>query len=811
MRLALQRLLRSSSALGVFRVAIRSPFGWCFYAHPHGPQAYSYGSEAIRADGPFTEAPATEQDPVVSRIPFCKGAAPNVESEGKNLIRQTRRLDKPDWRNRLVTFEQYQYESDLGNAISNSTTPRLVDTPGYGTDFELWLELARFRQRQHGLEGLVAIWKEISRRGLQLPCHGPIAYELWNSLLQLGFEFREILKEIEVYAKKQQESSGIYWPETYFTIVRHHLKTKPQYAYQAHAHLHEHSPPSRKQLKEIFRDIATNDATLGYFRPIYIELGIRGMYDTIVPHLCTLGNYTAALKWHKILLREHDLPSNASVSQPLLHYMALYGKKEHLVKITKGMVNAGVSFPEQHRYNSSPFISRELMNRQLGETYGVAPKIFSDDFCARLFATKMFTVDIVISGLRVLGVEAIGPLSLRELGSRESSKPSAICGRIDQLKDAGISMGSSTFSTLIRRLALEDKRTLLNNVLTCDLHPDTFDDRNLQESLLVSYQQAGDKRQIERTLAILTMNSPNSSLATEHWNLLLRAYLTLRDLKGIQRTLGAIRELHLMITPRTSSYVRVCMLSRRPVGKLPYSTDDIPLVINIWREVLHSGGVVPPTAWREILKRLGMSGQLKEFEALSLWLANWYSGSASRVSRFNLASAKMRQKGMSTALVPVGLSPRHPLNPLRVLFPRVMQQAIISWGFQHGFHDRIPRDHLASRPTGKQSWTWGMRLLQKLRQRGVLIESPAVAKICRQRLISLFGPGLSNRKRNRRVQQVNTKHLGHYLDQIRGIWGADLLSRYPRLPIGSWYGHLRLQPMARPPTPHITKYISPPD
>ena len=813
MRPALQRLLSSPSALGVLRNANEPLFASCFYSQALcGRRAYRYDLGATPADGAPVEAPAVWHDTGVSCVPIRKVATTGLKCEADNGNNVTSRLDKPGWRNRLVTFEQHQYESDLGNSIPQGLKPRLVDTPGCATDFGLWLELARFRQRQYGLEGLKVIWKEISRRGLQLPCHGSIAYELWSSLLKLGFEFPRILKEIEIYAKKLQESIGASWPELYSTILKHHLKMKPQHAYQWHAHLYQHFSPSLEQLKEVFQDAAANDITLGFFRPIYIELGIRGMYDTIVPKLCELENYAAALKWHKLLLRKHDLPSSASVSGPLLRYIAVYGRKEHLVEITKGMVHAGVPFPENNRstYKSSPFMSRELMNIQLGETHGVAPKVFSDEFCARLFATRIFTVDTVINGLRVLGIEAIGSLSLREIGSRENFEPAAICSKFDLLNSAGISIGSSTFSILIRRLALEGKKDLLNDVLTCDLHPDTFEDRNLQESLLRSYHQTRDKRQMERTLAILTVNSPYENLAAEHWNLLLRIYLTQRDLNGIQQTLEAMREMHLKISSRSSSYVRVCMLSKRQVGKRPFRTNDLPLLVNIWREVLLLGGIVPPVAWREVLKRLGMSGRLKDFEALSLWLANWYLGTASIASRITLLSPTLRHKGISTALVPVSLSSRHHLHPLRIMFSDVMQQAIVSWGFQHGSHGRTTRNVTANGPPGRPSWTWGLQLLQKLRQRDVMIEGPIVAKICRQRLISLFGPGLSNCTRNRRMRQLNTGHISQYLEQIHGIWGAAILDRYPHLHVGprSRRSYLRQQTMARSAAPHITKDIN---
>ena len=788
MRTALQRLLRSPSALGVLRNAIESPYDLTYLKALGGRRTYKHGFQATPVDIISTATSRAEDDTSANR-----GLTRKIDRRARLRKHDNRRptrkiyIGAKNWSQHLVTIEQYQYESDLGNPAPKVSKPRLVDSLEHGTDFRLWLELARFRQRHYGIEGLQCIWNEISRRGLQLPCHGRIANELWESLLQLGFEFPRTLKEIEVYAKYQWALTGTRWPMLYTMILSYHLKMKPHHAYQWHVHLYKDFPPSLRQLKRLFSQAVMNERALGYFRRIYLELKIRHMYDTIVPELCARDNYAAAVKWHNLLLRNRDLPSNSSVSKPLLHYIAIYGRHEHLVEITKGMVDVGVSFagPDRITYHRSPLISREIMNRQLGESHGVTPKTFGDEFCARLFATKMFTVDIVISGLRVLGIEIIGPLSLREIGLREKSKSWAICTRIDQLISAGISLGNSTFSTLVRRLALEDKRDLLNEVLTCDLHPDTFEDRNLQESLLVSYCQGGDKRQIDRTLAILTVHSAYTSLAVDHWNILLRVHLTRRNLKGIKQTLETMREMCLTVSPRSSSYVRTCMLSRRHVGKRPYRSDELPLVVNIWREVLHLGGIVPSIAWIEILKRLGMSGQLEDLEALSLWLADWYSKSAAQASQVGLTSTTMGDRIGSTSQTPVSLSPQHSLHPLHVIFDKGMQEAIITWGFQYTAIRATPKELSSSDSMDRLSWTWGLRLLQKLRHRNVMIARPTIARVCRQRLVSLFGSGLSNRKRNRRARQLNTSHLGLFLERIRELWGDDLLDKVYRLPVSS--------------------------
>jgi hypothetical protein len=67
---------------------------------------------------------------------------------------------------------------------------------------------------------------------------------------------------------------------------------------------------------------------------------------------------------------------------------------------------------------------------------------------------------------------------------------------MDQLKEYGISLGTSTFSKLVRKFALENKVDLLSDLLSSDQHPGALEDLNLQESLLASYHEARDWRQL---------------------------------------------------------------------------------------------------------------------------------------------------------------------------------------------------------------------------------------------------------------------------------------------------------------------------
>lgn len=668
------------------------------------------------------------------------------------------------WEHRLATPEQLQYESDLDGPADK--WPRLLDQGDNDGNFDIWLELIQFRRRRHGVEGVKSLFKHIQSRGLQLPTHGNTADGLWELLLQLGWETSRVWEDVIPYARKLQLATGESWPKLYFNILSHRLRNKPNTAVKWHESLYKDFPPSPKQLKGIFEQVAIKDSALAAFKCMYIDLPIREMYATVIPRLCHLEKYGQAIKWHHLMMRMNDVPSSSAITEPLLHYLAIFGKDTQMIEITKGMVDAGVSFAGsiEQTYRSRSFLSQELITKRLAEIHGVPSKPFGDETYARLFATTAFSIDTVVNGLRMLGVDTIGPLSLREIASRERSSPKAVSQRIDQLRNCGIELGSSIYSTLISSLASKGKCELLKDVIECDIHPEDFADRKLQESLLALYHQRGDHRQAERTLAILTVKVPLRDIDGVRWNLLLRSALKRKDRVNIYQILDAMQEKGIPVCGRSSCYVRTQLLSVRNVSKRPQDTDELPTIIGIFQRVLRTGGIVPAFEWREILRRLGMTGNLIQFEKLSIWLADWYSSSNFRTSQLSVFSSNSEN-------LPRHLSPRHPRHPLRMIFPNMAQQAIVAWGFQH------PGD-IWNRTTKLRhkglTWRWGIVLLRKLKARKVPIQRSAVSRACKLRLITLFRDGKSKRKINQRARARNAYTVEYFAEEIERVWGGNI-------------------------------------
>ena len=715
----------------------------------------------------------------VALIPISEKSEEAV-TYGEEKDNIARKVALSTWQRQLTDYEDYDYQSNLDSLHTDAS--RIICDPIYGKDQTLWLELLQFRRRNYGDNGIMTIWKAMRRLEFQLPTYGSVAGELWENLIELGLQKPLVLQEVIQHARKRLRETGSRWPKLYQRVVVHYLETDPLTACRWHKRLYKKFPPNRQQLQAIFQRFLSNSQAIGALQMIYKQLRYNSLYSYIVPELCRREEYNQAIAWHNILIEANDLPRCSLEVEPLMHYLALYGDQNQLVDLTKAMVDAGVPFPQAFKqpFRENTFISREMMNRMHGDRYGIVPKNLSDEFCARLFATSLFSIDTVVSGLRFLGIDAVGPLAFREILARESYNASDVSRRIDSLRAAGLSIGNSVFSTMVRKFALEGKTTLLEDLVRCDQHPEALEDWKLQETLLASYQQAGDQTQFERTMAILMLNASSSPSrqAHEQWNLLLRTYVTRRDVKGMLKIITAMRERHILISPKSCGYVRLCLLPRRQRGRSSAMLGDVPLVINIWQGVLLSGGALPSKAWIEMLRRLGMLGRLRELEKLALWLAQWYTSRAFRASEVSLTS----RLGHETAVpisVPTSLPPTHPRHPLRIIFTDVAQRAIITWGFQHtkDHGQRIVYPPEARHP----SWDWGLHLLYNLKLCGVAISRRTIESACRHRMETIYGPSISKRRINRRSRVVLQKRdMGEFLQRMEPLLGGGVGKRIPR-------------------------------
>lgn len=714
-----------------------------------------------------------------AKLPNC--SSPSRSFHGSIHSKHVDILSKK-WGSYLTTFEEYQYQSDLGQPPIKG--PRLLDQPAFNTDFDLWLELVLFQRRQRNIDKVRALYHEITIRDLYIPTIGATADELWNVFLYVGWETHTVGEVLVPYARKLHERTGGSWQPLYAKILTRILKSAPRDAALWHNRLRDCFKPSAADMKAIFRKGVSSEATLQVFKRMYLDFSYRDLYSTVIPQLCNDGSYKRALQWHHMMITANDKPSSTEIAKPLIHQLAIHGTPNELLSMTTSIARADVPVPALPAsiYQSLPIKKAaisELFNRQLGIVHNISPKVLSDEFCARLFATPVFSINTLIKAIHMLGVDTLGPTSLRELVSRElksrshsASRPISQC--LDILRETGISIDDSTFCTVVSNLAVQGDDRLLEEVINCDMRPDAFEDQDLQESLLARYCAHNDHLQTSRTLAILTAKCKPENLHSTLMNLILRSAVKRNDKQKIYQQLDLMQEKMVPLCGRSVRALRRALLSPREVSKPPASTAELPRIVAIYQGILRAGGDVRAEQWREILLRLGMTGLLSDLEKLSLWLAEWYSNPSFRASESSLFRPRSEQ-------VPEDLPAGNPRHPLRVIFSDVAQQAIIAWSFQRSGE---LYENQKSMRNGGFTWRWGVKLLSELKQRNVLVLRNTVSRACRLRFTALIGHGISRRLINRTARAISIDQIMDMAQEIEKIQGSAIFfPNFHKLPL----------------------------
>ena len=713
---------------------------------------------------------------------------PKLALEG----RKKKTLHKPhgvqNWRERIATFEQLDYESDVYSPISPNRGRRLIAYQCFRFETRLWHELLVFRRRVYGNEGAKKIWWKF--RGVpELETIDIYSVEaLWKGFVELGLEDLKILRGLIDYVATIYAVRGSVPPDDqsfYVTVMSRVLKQDPGAAIQVHKCL-EFLRFSRDQLVDLAEDLGHYEAGTQVLQFLSKDVvSFDKIYDIILPRLCKRGLYEAAYLWHVFLIQRSDLPSSQDTTLPLIEFLrASRGenaagklKSEMVEKMTEGGVPAhkpshgpnGV-LQVQQKVKIQPLTEvLDTKNRALG-------KKFSDRFCARLFATKFFAIESVINGLQMAQVEAIGPFSIREVLLRikrdERCDAKLALQYLDLLSAAEISIGTSTFCRMIVKVAQEGNSRLLYDIATCDQHPDVFDDCQLQESLLTQYQRNGDTRQANRTLAVLTFHEWGNPVPTMRMNVLLRAAFTREDDEETHALLATMIDQKCPVTRETRSHMFQRMVSNDQSPK-SMAPRIYKLVVNVWKRLLTCGNDIDAGEWLQPLRLLGGIGKLEEYQELALWLVQWYSSSESRTSQTNTALSLIGQQYQP---ITKGKDSYH------VLFPNTTAHAVIAWGFQSAsirktqnpegrtFKERV-------RSLAEHQSLWGLRFLVILRDLGVPVSTLTVSYACRMRLMRIFGPGKANWGPNVMAQKRCVAGMEEYVLAMEQIWGRDLFFR----------------------------------
>jgi hypothetical protein len=660
---------------------------------------------------------------------------------------------------------------------------QLINSKPYSTNLELWCLLLDFQNVRFGESGVRKTWQLMKNKAGRVDefFQGPISDHIWSALISAGLKTPSFLRQL----CKHEMRLGAKRPSLYVDVVGSLLAdNQPVTACRFSQDLQDSHPATSGDAYHLFIQAcdSNNGNALENFLNVYKTFQKARIYSQAVPYLCRQERFSEAWKMHKFLLSRGDLPSEFESVKPLITYIVFTegSFEEFLQDLHEHNIayEAQARWVQEHEKSLQYGIASGTLNIVSSRTMGVQPSRLSDKFVARAFATKAFSFDLILHGLRLLGLREIGPLAMRQV-SLSAGNPMEVCRRLELLKGLGVDHGSSMYARVVTSLATQGKATLLSDILASDQHPDVFEDLDLQEELLAQYYRNSDWRQVDRTLAILRVGNQEFlydkrlSIQEASLNILLRSVVRVGDWSGIAKIMAQVRHRGCRLTTRTLRCMHNTILPQRRPGQRPRLNkgfDDVGFLLSLYQNAKNASIQIPPTFWREPIRRLGMLRRWNDLERMLFWLAARYSprvgtsnDHASSYKRFIIVNAE---------------------HSLRRIFSIPLQRAVVEWAFQYPkprhslFQAPSTLDIEERRSNGTSvNLDRGVKVLRMLHdQYGVPIDAIDVRTACLQSLRKRFAPDYFLG----RPVSYNIRHkfsaalLPEALTQLNAAWSGSL-------------------------------------
>lgn len=683
--------------------------------------------------------------------------------------------------------DRLEFESDVGHLDHIGT--RLIDNPDHRNNYDLWEELLRYRQRHYGDNGTLEIWEGLRVRvdGVQLPVAGEQADFFWQSFVNMGLRREIFLGEILEYAIDLRKQQGHRWPHLYERVVGGLFdQGMTNRAVECHKKLQtaglagpgdvlrvlpsairSTSLPAGTEFATI-ADLKHSSLSpaLKAFQIICSTTPDRNFYGPVISMLMQQGHGEAAISMHHFFTQLQDHPQNPGEMQPLLEYVEKFGLRKEFNRLrgyVKKRFDTEASIDQPGPIDTSPSDAKGPQEE----------RPFKDDIGAKMFATRALNFDMIVGGLKMLGVSEIGHRTLREMATRAHGNQDLL-EKLKMLKQSGISAGSSVFSRLIQKLAAQNRDILLSDILRSDQHPDVLEDKRMQESMLVSYYMARDWRLYNMTLAVLAELYPD---APDLYDIHFRKHIAAWELSAASkvadelalrgRTLGEESVDFLaeqILTPRRMNH-------RPPPGQRLSAVDEVIFIFKILKRVVPAGGYVSAAFWVEMLKRLGMADAWADWDKLRdccQWLVRQYADNPGQKPWVHVSSefppdSTKQSNGRDRRMLDLVFTPQ-------------MQAAIVSWGFMFRVLDTTaPKFTIVSPESPGENlipWVRGLILLRELEKSGLHLDKRLISQAVRHRLAMLYSHHvLSARRMNRMLRRRNPYPVHQVLNDVFRAWG----------------------------------------
>ncbi|OQN95892.1 hypothetical protein B0A48_17729 [Cryoendolithus antarcticus] len=659
----------------------------------------------------------------------------------------------------------------------------LIDRSSNAENWSAWIQILQFRQRLHGHHGVMAVYHGLRLRTIDLPVQGPHADVLWNSIFDAGISMERAgrphgeLWGIYRHANVLRVAHGKVLRDLYTRMIGRLLRIasnthddQQSVVLKWHRRLVRDNWYGSGDARRLVADVlqsASKKIAFHAFEVIYDAVAEHDCYDHCMPIVFEHGDEADVDAWHDLFVRHGDMPSAG--------YAAISVVSRLLGHVEDDRGNTSVPNRSLRKGPAvaTPASPRSMLNSLLGEVHGITPKLISDSFCAKLFATSAFSIDFVIRTLNILGVEALGPLALRELAMR-TKLTHDVDSRLTQIKAAGLQLTDCMYTRLLCKVVNDRSEELYRALICSDQHPENHDDSHMQKTLLANFVEAGDGLQVQLTL--LCLQQADVNLDHSVWNRILQHCAKQGNWDGVTKAFQHIQSEGMPLSVRSINFLRKYVLPIRTRGKQPVPSGGIvgnervarDFVLKACIYAAEHGQHVPPFIWTELLKRYGMEYNMDGVETITTWLVEHYHKDAKPLTRPPRTHDPTR---ISSKAV------------LRAALTDNMLRAIVMWGIRDAgqrdlLHESnsdekrlaISASHDAEDMFDIPVWARGLIILKKLRGRGFHVKTQVVREALRQQLWVMFGPSASMIPANAQIMERNRLSLAHYVLHAQRIW-----------------------------------------
>ncbi|GAB7359647.1 hypothetical protein MBLNU230_g6827t1 [Neophaeotheca triangularis] len=682
-----------------------------------------------------------------------------------------------------------------------------VEQPAAQEDIAQWVEMVQTKERLGGVTAVGEVWEAMRSKKIDLPTHGEDAESLWPTFLRAFHDKQLPMEALLDYAIDLKQRTGHQYAGLYAGIVGPVLKRDGD-PYPWHQQLLKEDLAPQNPIKHLVPYLPDTKRSRKQFKALYTMCQERDLYDLVMSRVLVTCRARAVYSWHEFFIKSGDYPSADFANDPAVR--ALLAGEDSTGRDRKTSLSSLPPNGIVPDY-AAPYmpLTRASMNTLVGDVHGIEKREVSDNFCARLFATQMFNVNLVIRSLHFFAVETLGPLTVREMAARCGSIE-AMNESVRRLADLNIRIGDSTYARLARKVLEIKSPGLFDTFLASDVHPEAFDDSHTMEKLLAMYLAEEDWSQVHLIMCALSATA-GPRLSYKAWNALLQHHAIARDYPSVKYTLQQMQAHGMRLRLRSLTLLHRYCLTHRSPGKRPATQSGRPtygslsLVTQACISAAERGQHVNPALWVECLKRYGMTVRFGEIEKLAIFLSSHYdSRSWSLLERRILENTigpgsilgnTVGEGRLRRATLLDAPSMRYMSNKslsalyLRRIFSSEMVKAIITWGFNSAARRKLLRPGQQDQPMASgsdtsalQEWARGLALVKRIVQDShVYAPERVVRDALKLRIKMLFGPAYSTKRFNQVVRRVNGLSVAHYIRHANEVWGSALFSIDPNL------------------------------